>query len=288
MGGRVARRLLQAGYELVVWNRSPGKLTPLIEAGASAAATPREAAARASTLITMVADGAALRAVSEGSAGIAAGAGKQLTVIDMSTVGPAAVARLAATLPGGTGLVDAPVMGSTAEAEAGTLSIFAGGPPGVVDAARPVLSLLGTVAHVGPLGSGAGAKLVANAVLFGALTVLGEALALARGFALSPDAVSAVLAATPLADQANRRRPMIAAGEYPPRFRLALARKDAELIIDAANTAGVRAPATQAARAWLADAEAAGLGSRDYTAMLAAILNCGGGPAQRGEAANDR
>lgn len=278
MGSRIARRLLDAGYEVLVWNRSPGKLTPLLERGAVAAGTPREAAGRASTLITMVADPAALRAVSEGSAGIAAGAGRDLSVIEMSTVGPAAVSRLAAVLPPVATLLDAPVLGSLAEAEAGTLTIFTGGPAGAVEAARPVLSALGTVVHAGPLGAGATAKLVANATLFGTLAVLGEALALARGLGLAPDVAAAVLAATPLAQQAKRRQPMIESGSYPPRFTLALACKDTALIHEAAEASGTGVPVMEAARAWLAKAEAAGLGSSDYTAMLAAILGAAGRP----------
>jgi 3-hydroxyisobutyrate dehydrogenase-like beta-hydroxyacid dehydrogenase len=104
MGSRMAARLLDAGYEVVVWNRSSEKASPLIERGAVGAVTSADAAGRADVLITMVADPAALRAVTEGPGGVAARAGASLTVIEMSTVGPAAVARLASVLPAGTGL----------------------------------------------------------------------------------------------------------------------------------------------------------------------------------------
>src|ERR1043166_6447805 len=102
MGSRIARRLLGSGHHLVVWNRSPEKLGPLIELGAVGAATAAETASRADVLITMVADPEALRAVSDGGDGIIAGAEASLTVIEMSTVGPAAVAELASKLPAGT------------------------------------------------------------------------------------------------------------------------------------------------------------------------------------------
>src|SRR5438270_5573323 len=127
MGSRIAARLLDARHHLVVWNRSPDKMQPVLERGADAAANPADAAQRADVLITMVADATALRAVGAGNDGIAGGAHASLTVIEMSTVGPDAIAELAATLPHGTRLIDAPVLGGIAEPDAGALAIFAGG-----------------------------------------------------------------------------------------------------------------------------------------------------------------
>lgn len=275
MGSRIARRLLDAGHEIVVWNRTAARAAPLVALGAALAASPAEASRRADVTITMVADPEALAAVTEGPAGVAAGIAASGTLIEMSTVGPAAVARLAGALPAGVGLLDAPVLGSVSEAESGTLRVFVGGPPDLVARWSPLLAALGTPVHVGPLGAGASAKLVANSTLFGVLGVLGEALALAEGLGLSRDAAFDVLAATPLAAQAERRRPAIESGDYPPRFTLALARKDADLVAAAAAAAGVDLRLAPAARSWLADAAAAGLGDRDYSALLVRIL--GGG-----------
>jgi hypothetical protein len=176
MGGRMAERLL-AAYDVVVWNRTDAKTRPLVDAGARVATSPAAAAAQADAAITMVSDPTGLRNVTEGPGGVLAGLGPESTLIEMSTVGPAAVTRLASLLPPGAGLLDAPVLGSIAEADAGTLRIFVGGPSRSVDHCRPVLSRLGTPIRVGPLGSGAAAKLVANATLFGVLGLLGEALA---------------------------------------------------------------------------------------------------------------
>jgi len=272
MGSRIACRLLEAGHDLVVWNRTAEKAQPLVEAGAVAAATPAEAAARAEVVLTMVADPAALRDVTEGEDGVAAGVGEGATVIEMSTVGPDAVRRLGSVLGEQAGLLDAPVLGSRSEAEEGTLKVFVGGPPELVARWTPLLSVLGSPLHVGPLGSGAAAKLVANTTLVGTIGVLGEALALAEGLGLPREQAFEVLAATPLAAQAERRRESIESGEYSPRFALYLARKDAELVVAAAREAGVDLRLTEAARAWLADAEEAGLGDRDYSAVLARIL----------------
>lgn len=122
MGSRMARRLVEAGNELTVWNRTRERAGAL---GAVVAATPAEAVAGAEVAITMVADPAALAAVTEGPEGLAAGARQGTTVIEMSTVGPAAIRRLAQVLDAD--LLDAPVLGSLSEAEAGTLTVFVGG-----------------------------------------------------------------------------------------------------------------------------------------------------------------
>jgi 3-hydroxyisobutyrate dehydrogenase/2-hydroxy-3-oxopropionate reductase len=258
MGSRIARRLLDAGHELTVWNRTAAKAEAL---GAPVAASPREAAASAEAVITMLADPAALRDVAEGPDGIAAGAG-DATVIDMSTVGPAAVERLASVLE--TDLLDAPVLGSISEAEEGRLAIFVGGDEGVFERWRELLGVLGTPMHVGPQGSGAAAKLVANSTLFGVIGVLGEALALADALGLSREAAFDVLGTTALASQAERRRPSIESGDYPPRFPLRLARKDADLIAEL----GLDLRLVEAARSWLAETEG---DDRDYSAVLERI-----------------
>jgi 3-hydroxyisobutyrate dehydrogenase-like beta-hydroxyacid dehydrogenase len=272
MGSRMARRLLDAGHEVIVWNRSADRISTLTDLGALPAESPADASRRAEAVITMVSDPPALRAVTEGPTGVVAGAGDSVTVIEMSTVGPAAVSRLASFLPGGTGFLDAPVLGSIPEAESGSLRIFVGGPASLVERWAPLLSALGSPVHVGPVGAGAAAKLVANTTLLGVLGLLGEVLALAEGLGLSRDIAFEVLAATPLAAQAERRRRSIETGEYPARFSLTLGRKDADLIAEAAAASGVDLRLGAAVRNWLADADDAGWGDRDYSAVLAWIL----------------
>jgi len=271
MGSRMAGRFLGAGHEVVVWNRTPEKMSELTARGATPAATPADAAGRVEATIVMVADPAALVGVTEGPDGVAAGVRPDGTVIQMSTVGPAAIARLESVLRQGVGLLDAPVLGSRAEVESGSLAIFVGGPPTLVERWSPLLAPLGLVIHVGPIGAGSAAKLVANSTLFGVAGVLGEAFALAAALGLSRETVFDELAATPLAVQAERRRPSLESGEFPARFSLALARKDGDLILEAADQLGARLPLAAAARAWLADAERHGLGERDYSAVVAYI-----------------
>jgi 3-hydroxyisobutyrate dehydrogenase-like beta-hydroxyacid dehydrogenase len=277
MGSRVARRLLDEGHELTVWNRDPAKAEPLAEAGAATSTSPAEAAGRADAVVTMVADPAALAAVTEGPDGVAAGLRDGSVLVQMSTVGPQSLERLASLVPEAA-LLDAPVLGSIAEVEAGTLRIFAGGPPGLVERWTPLLEALGTVRHVGPAGAGTAAKLVANSTLVGVVGVLGEALALGGALGLPAEVTFDVLGATPLGEQAERRRPAFESGAYPPRFSLSLARKDADLILEAAARQGLELRLAAAARQWLVDAEQDGRGADDYSAVLEEIVRRGAQP----------
>lgn len=272
MGRRIARRLLDQGYRVVVWNRSPAPADELVLVGADRATDPADAARRADLVITMVADDEALREVTEGTAGVAAGIGAK-ALVQMSTVGLPALWRVAAALPAGAALLDAPVLGSVAEAEAGKLLIFLAGPEEVAARCTEPLRALGTPEHVGPLGSGTAAKLAANASLLGVLALLGEALGLAQRLGLPREVALRVLEATPLGAQVERRRDALLSGEYPPRFALSLAHKDADLIQGAAATAGADLRLVTAARTWFADADAAGSGERDYSAILDYILS---------------
>jgi 3-hydroxyisobutyrate dehydrogenase len=274
MGSRLAARLLAAGHEVIVWNRSPEKMSSLVESGAVPVLTPGDAARAANTLITMVADPLGLRSVTEGPNGVVAGASPELTVVQMSTVGPDATSRLASALRAKKAqLIDAPVLGSLAEAESGSLVIFAGGDPAVVERLEPLLKTLGSVIRVGGIGAASAAKLVANSTFFNALCALGEAVAFADELGLPRATTFEILAATPFAAQAERRRAVVQGGDFPARFQLALACKDARLIHEAAEAHAVRLPLSDATRMWLASAFEAGLGDRDYTAVIRQILD---------------
>ena len=271
MGSRIAAQLLSAGHEVAVWNRTADKAEPLVELGANVTASPADAVRGAELTISMLADAEALRAVVDGAEGLAVGLEPGAAVIDMSTVGPAAVEWLEAALPPGTPLLDAPVLGSLLEAESGSLTIFVGGSEELVQQWSPLLGALGTVVHVGPLGSGQAAKLVANTTLFEAVGVLGEALVLAGLLGLSREAAYEIIASTPLAGQAERRRGAIESGEFPTRFRLSLARKDTDLVADVATGADLRL--FEVIRERFLEAERDGHGDDDYSVVLARILN---------------
>ena len=271
MGSRIARRLLDAGHELTVWNRHADKADPLAAAGAALATSPAEAARAAEVVVTMVTDAQALSAVTEGSDGVLSGLAGGAALIQMSTVGPASTQRLAGLVPEGS-LLDAPVLGSISEAGEGGLTVYASGPDALLERWFPLLSVLGTVLRVGPVGAGTASKLVANSTLVGVIGVLGEALSLAAGLGLPRETAFDVLGTKALAAQADRRRAAFESGEYPPRFPVALARKDADLILEAAEAAGLDVRVAAAARAWLVEAEDHGRGDQDYSVVLDEIV----------------
>jgi 3-hydroxyisobutyrate dehydrogenase/2-hydroxy-3-oxopropionate reductase len=272
MGSSIADRLMSTGHDMVVWNRTRAKCDALIARGARAGSSPKEAARHAEVVFAVISDGRALREITEGPHGVLAGATRSTTIVQMSTVGREPMTRLASKLPSGVEMLDAPVLGSVAEAASGSLTIFVGGASDVVERWTPLLSDLGSPVMVGPLGAGTAAKLVANASLFGAVTMFGEALSLGTRLGLPMDTVFEILGVTPLKDQVTRRRAAVEQGEFPRRFSLRLARKDAELITDAV-AAGPPLSLMSAVRDLLVEADADGWGDRDYTAIIARILD---------------
>ena len=170
MGRPMASRLLRAGHALTVWNRGAERTVPLAEAGAVVASSPAKVAAGADFVITMLATPEALEQVLFGTAGLAQALSPGQILIDMSTVGPDEVRSVAARLPKGVVLVDAPVRGSVPQATSGRLDIFVGADDENYERVRPILEALGPVRHTGGLGSGAAMKLVANLALGAAIS----------------------------------------------------------------------------------------------------------------------
>jgi 3-hydroxyisobutyrate dehydrogenase-like beta-hydroxyacid dehydrogenase len=271
MGAPMAGRVLEAGHDLTVWNRSQEKADTLVARGARRATSPREAGRGADAAFTMLADPQALDEVLFGEDGLVGALGGGATVVEMSTVGPEAVRRVAERLPSGVNLVDAPVLGSIPQATDGTLSIFVGGTPEQFRSLRGLLEAMGRPRRVGPLGAGAAMKLVANSTLGALMTGLGEALALADGLGLDQGDVLDVLAGSAIGVTAKGKRPLIESGRYDPNFKLALARKDLGLVEEAAAGAGVELRVAPASSRWLTDAKRAGLGDLDYSAVVAHI-----------------
>jgi 3-hydroxyisobutyrate dehydrogenase-like beta-hydroxyacid dehydrogenase len=266
MGVPMAARLLDAGHDLRVWNRTPGKAGSLLDAGATEATSPAEAAAGAEVVVTMLADPAAVEVVVLG-AELSAGA----TLVEMSTIGPDAVRSLAARMPEGVDVLDAPVLGSIPQATEGTLKIFVGGDAEAFERRRQVLEAMGTPRHLGPLGAGAAMKLVANSTLGALMTGLAEALALADGLGLEEGDVLDILSESPIGVTAKGKRPLIESGVYTPNFTLGLAAKDLRLVMEAAQAAGVELRLAAAARSWLERADEHGLGGLDYSAVIAEV-----------------
>lgn len=264
MGVHMARRLLAAGHDLTVWNRTAAKAAPLAGAGAAVAGTPAEAVAGRDLVVTMLADGAAVEDVLLGPGGAAPALAPGTVIADMSTIGPDAAGRVRRRLPEGVAFVDAPVSGSVPQAEAGELVILAGGTEADVARCAGALEALGRVRHVGPPGAGAALKLVLNGVLVANFAVLGEALAVADRLGVDTGlALDALSALSPQAGRLKESTP-----DETPRFTLGLAAKDIRLALNEARTAEAHAGGVlSAVQARVDAALAAGLAGRDLTAL---------------------
>jgi 3-hydroxyisobutyrate dehydrogenase len=193
MGAPMAARVIGAGYEVVVWNRTAARTEPLVALGAGAAADPAGAVAGAEFVITMLSDPAAVTAVAEAIAGALR---PDAVLVEMSTIGPDGTERIRGLIPASVGLVDAPVMGSVDRAADGTLAVLAGGTPQDLARVADLLKLFGNVTECGGPGTGSARKLVLISGIVAGVAVVGEALALAEKLGL-PDP-RAVLEASPL------------------------------------------------------------------------------------------
>ena len=265
MGAPMAARLLSAGHELTVWNRTPDRAEPLEAQGAAVAATPAAAVAGAEAAITMLADPAALETVAVGSDGFVPVLSQGSAWIEMSTVGPATILRMAAQLPEAVDMLDAPVRGSVGAATEGTLRIVVGGPEAAFERWGPVLAAMGEPTRMGPLGAGAAAKLVNNLAGIASVVVLAEALALADRLGLDRAGALDMLATSPAGSVVQNLRQRIEAGDFAPHFKSVLAAKDLSLADAAAEENGLHLRVAPAARSWFEDASAAGFGDRDWS-----------------------
>src|SRR5712692_1619399 len=272
MGTPMATRLLQAGHELTVWNRTPDHAEPLRAGGAAVAGSPAEAGAGAAFAITMLATPEALTEVVLGEHGLVRALGPGQMYIDMSTVGPHTIRLIAARFPQGVAVVDAPVRGSVSQAAEGRLEIFVGASDEDFERARPILESLGSVGHVGGFGAGAAMKLVANLVLGASIAAVGEALALGERLGLGRTPLLNMLEGSQLSPLVRAKRSNIESGHYPPNFKLRHAAKDLRLVIEAASALDRDLKVSAAARAWLDAAVERGAADLDYSAVVATIV----------------
>jgi 3-hydroxyisobutyrate dehydrogenase len=277
MGTAIAERLIEAGHQLVVWNRSPEKMKPLVDTGAGAAASPAELAARTDALITILTDAKAVDAVYRGPSGLLSGDIKGKLVIEMSTVQPETEVALAQEARGkGATFVECPVGGTTGPARAGKLIGLVGGEAADVARARPILEqLCRRIDHVGPVGAGASMKLAINLPLLVFYQALGEAYALCRHLDLDPTAMMDLFADTSGGPNILKvRGPAIAAAlsggpPAPPTFDVDSIRKDLRTMIAEGQKRGVELPLVARALAVYDEASAAGWGARDGSSLPA-------------------
>jgi 3-hydroxyisobutyrate dehydrogenase len=240
MGFPMARRLLDAGHGVTVWNRSPGKAAPLVEAGAQLADQPRDVADTASILFMCLTDAPAVEEVVFGPGGLATADGSGKLVVDFSSIHPEAARTIAARLKlaNGTGWVDAPVSGGTMGAEQGTLAVMAGGDAGDIERVRPyVLAMARRLTHMGPPGAGQTAKLCNQVIVGCGMAVLAEAARLAVNAGIDagrlPEALAGGFAdSIPLQLFVPR---MVQGIHSPPLGHISTMLKDLDTVIDVAR-----------------------------------------------------
>jgi 3-hydroxyisobutyrate dehydrogenase-like beta-hydroxyacid dehydrogenase len=270
MGAPLANRLIDAGHQLTLWNRTRSAANRF-EGRATIAESPAEAARRVDAVLTSLATPDALFEVLFGEGGATSGIEPGTALIDFSTVGRDYVLEVARRLPDGVEMVDAPVLGSVSNAVEGTLKIFVGGSEQSFARWKDLLAPLGTPIHAGPTGAGAAMKLVANSTLAGLMSLAGEALALADGLGLDQKTVVSVLLDSPIGPALSRKLEKIESDHYTPSFKLALMLKDMRLVLEAAAGRGVELKLGPGATEWLDQAEQRGLGDYDYSAVVAQI-----------------
>jgi 3-hydroxyisobutyrate dehydrogenase-like beta-hydroxyacid dehydrogenase len=271
MGTPMASRLIRAGHEVIVWNRTAARTAPLAQQGAAVAPSPATAGASADVVITMLATPEALEQVLFGTGGLAPALSRGQVLIDMSTVGPDEVRSVAPRLPKGATLVDAPVRGSVPQAESGRLEVFVGATDENYERVRPILEALGSVRHTGGPGSGAAMKLVANLALGAAIVTLGEALSLGESLELKREVLLDALVDSPIGPIVKAKRANVESGQFAPSFRLRHAAKDLRLVMEAAAARGRDLKQARANRVWLDEAAERGAADLDFSAVVATI-----------------
>jgi len=275
MGSSIAQRLMALGHEVGVWNRSMDKAKPLTEAGATPFASPAELVEGCETVIVMLLNDAASEAVYHAPHGIlkAKLAGK--LVIDMSTVRPDTMQATGAHVAQhGAAFVESPVGGSVGPARDGKLFALVGGEQADIARARPVLEqLCRRIEHVGSLGAGATVKLAINLPLLVYWQALGESLAICKELNLSPDRLIDILSDTAGTPTAMKGRSAaiakVLAGHSPGEtaFSLSAAKKDLATAVLFAASIQAELPVAASALACFEEAETAGLGGADATAV---------------------
>jgi 3-hydroxyisobutyrate dehydrogenase-like beta-hydroxyacid dehydrogenase len=267
MGRPMALNLVAAGYETTVYNRSPAAAEALGEEGARVAGSPREVAADADVVITMVADESAVESVYEGGDGALSSARPGQVFVEMSTIGPVAVRAFGeAVAATGAEMVDCPVSGSVPAATDGTLLALIGGSDAAVEKAAPVLDVLCRARmHLGPLGSGAAMKVIVNALIGVTNLALSEGLVLAECLGIEREAAYDVLASSAISSPfvQYKRAAFLDPDSADVFFSVELMQRDLDLALSLAREVKTPLFAGAVASESLSLAAAAGFGQGD-------------------------
>ena len=272
MGGPMGQRLLDAGFRLTVWNRSPHKADALRQSGARVAESPAQAVAGSDVVLTMLANGPAVSEVLQ-AGGVAQAMPAGTLFIDMSSIPPDTAREHAALLAQrGIAALDAPVSGGVVGAAAGTLAIMAGGDPEAFARALPVFAVLGRATRVGPAGAGALAKLANQMIVGITIGAVAEALLLAEAGGADPAAVREAIrggfAESRILELHGAR---MLARDFAPGAHSSTQLKDMASALRAAEAAGLQLPLTRNVHDLYDRFIQSGGASLDHSALLLAL-----------------
>ena len=273
MGSRLAGRLLD-GNQVIGTNRTAERAAGLRAGGMAWRQTPREVAAEAEVIFSMITDDAALAAITAGPDGLLAGLAPGTLYVDMSTVSPRASREVAGRVAAsGALMLDAPVSGSVPAAADGTLTIMVGGSEQAFRRAEPLLRRLGrTVTHVGGNGQALLLKLAVNISLGAQMLAFSEGILLAERGGIDPHVAADVMTGSPIGSpMLQGRAPLVLDLPEQAWFDISLLHKDLRLVIETADELGVPVPSTIATERELAVAEQLGLGRKDIAALYQAL-----------------
>ena len=280
MGRPMAKNLMEAGYELVLQNRSPEKAEGLAEEGnATAARSPREVAEACDIVITMLPDSPDVEAVVAGEGGVLEGIRDSALLVDMSTISPVVTEELAAKVrEKGASMLDAPVSGGDVGAVEGALSIMVGGSKEDFERARPLFDVMGKVAtHVGPIGAGQVVKACNQIVVALTIEAVSEALVLGSKGGVAPEKILDVLGGGLAGNKVMEvKREKMLGHSFDPGFRIELHHKDLGIALAAGREYGVTLPVTAIVDQMLETLKMRGKGDRDHSAILTLIEESSG------------
>nr|WP_279588853.1 NAD(P)-dependent oxidoreductase [Paenibacillus castaneae] len=270
MGLGMAANLLKKGYEVAVYNRTPGKAASLVELGASELESPVAVARAVDIVITMISNDAAIREVYWGENGIFEGVREGVTLIDSSTISPMLAKELAAAAEAlGASFLDAPVTGSKPAAEDGTLVFMVGGPEAALASVEPLLRAMGRkVIPMGPNGSGSTAKLAHNTIVGINVAALTEGMAIAASGGIDGSKfVELVQSGGAASKAADLKGAKLLEGNYDVQFSLELMLKDLKLSSVLSDSLKVPTPLLEAAKSLFQVGDSMGLGELDMCSV---------------------
>ena len=270
MGAGIARRLHDAGYQVVVWNRTKARADPLVEAGMGWAETPRELAASVDVLFTMLTNTAAIEATAEGPDGVLAGLRADAVWADMSTIAPDASVALAERVrDAGAYFLDCPVSGSPATLAAGQMSVMVGGDRGAFERVEELLHAIGPkVTYIGANGQAILTKVAINLALVVAVTAFAEGVALVEKAGVDREAVvDAVLKSVIASPVIGYRAPLLV-DDTDVFADVELQQKDLVLAQELARRLGLAVPTCAATSEMLNAARSSDCSDRDFVVSV--------------------